>query len=56
MALQARRPQKGATIQVIGAGLGRTGTNSFCAAVEALLKGPAYHVSKLMGKRLLLST
>ena len=60
-ALQARPPKRGATIEVIGAGLfyittcpsrkltsrisglPRTGSNSFCAALEILLNGPAYH-------------
>ncbi len=30
-------------VQVIGCGLGRTGTNSFSAALERLLDGPVYH-------------
>ncbi|KAJ5901719.1 hypothetical protein N7495_002247 [Penicillium taxi] len=36
-------PQSGTTIQVIGAGLPRTGTASFSKALEILLKGPVFH-------------
>ena len=36
-------PKPGATIQVIGAGLPRTGTSSFSQALEILLDGPVYH-------------
>lgn len=36
-------PQPGARCQVIGAGLSRTGTASFSAALEILLDGPVYH-------------
>jgi hypothetical protein len=36
-------PKAGAEIQVIGAGLPRTGTASFSAALEILLDGPTYH-------------
>ena len=35
------------TIQVIGAGLGRTGTLSLKAALEQLLGGPCYHMVEL---------
>ena len=35
-------------IQVIGAGLGRTGTMSFSAALEKLLDGPAYHSGNML--------
>ena len=31
------------TVQVIGCGFGRTGTNSFSTAVETLHAGPVYH-------------
>lgn len=43
MGQQASVPQAGAEIQVIGAGLPRTGTSSFSAALEILLDGPTYH-------------
>ena len=59
-AIEAYPPKPGAKVQVIGAGksvqpriddapltnagMPRTGTNSFCAALEILLDGPAYHV------------
>ncbi|PYI00850.1 NAD dependent epimerase/dehydratase [Aspergillus sclerotiicarbonarius CBS 121057] len=36
-------PQPGTKIQVIGAGLSRTGTASFSAALAILLDGPIYH-------------
>lgn len=36
-------PQPGARFQVIGAGMSRTGTASFSAALETLLGGPVYH-------------
>ena len=35
-------------LQVIGAGLGRTGTNSLKLALERLLGGPCYHMYELM--------
>ena len=35
------------TIQVIGAGLGRTGTLSLSVALERLLGGPCYHMAEL---------
>ena len=34
-------------MQVIGAGLGRTGTNSLKVALEMLLNGPCYHMFEL---------
>ncbi|KAL4880140.1 hypothetical protein BJY04DRAFT_219422 [Aspergillus karnatakaensis] len=43
MGQQPSSPRPGKTIQVIGAGLPRTGTASFSAALEILLDGPAYH-------------
>lgn len=38
-----RHPSPGRTVRVIGAGLPRTGTNSFMAALSTLLEGPVYH-------------
>jgi hypothetical protein len=35
-------------IEVIGAGLGRTGTMSFSAALEKLLNGPVYHSGNML--------
>ena len=43
MGAEASKPQSGAKLQVIGAGLGRTGTASFSAALQTILKGPVYH-------------
>ncbi|KAJ6120965.1 NAD dependent epimerase/dehydratase [Penicillium sp. IBT 18751x] len=43
MGQQASLPQPGTSIQVIGAGLSRTGTASFSRALEILLGGPVYH-------------
>lgn len=43
MGQQASLPQQGTSIQVIGAGLPRTGTASFSLALEILLGGPVYH-------------
>lgn len=43
MGQTASLPQPGKTIQVIGAGLSRTGTASFSRALEILLEGPVYH-------------
>jgi hypothetical protein len=43
MGQQASTPQSGKQIQVIGAGLPRTGTASFSAALSHLLDGPVYH-------------
>jgi hypothetical protein len=43
MGQQASVPKTGAEIQVIGAGLPRTGTSSFSAALGILLDGPTYH-------------
>jgi hypothetical protein len=36
------------TLRVVGAGLGRTGTNSLKVALEALLDGPCYHMFELV--------
>jgi hypothetical protein len=36
------------TLRVIGAGLGRTGTNSLKVALEQLLGGPCYHMFELV--------
>ena len=38
------------TIQVVGAGLGRTGTNSLKLALEHLLGGPCYHMVEVFGR------
>jgi Sulfotransferase domain len=35
------------TLRVVGAGLGRTGTNSLKVALEQLLDGPCYHMFEL---------
>lgn len=35
-------------LRVVGAGLGRTGTNSLKLALEELLEGPCYHMFELM--------
>ncbi|KAG8627819.1 hypothetical protein KVT40_003692 [Elsinoe batatas] len=43
MGNQPSRPRHGARIQVIGAGLSRTGTASLSAALSCLLSGPVYH-------------
>ncbi|KAL8687224.1 MAG: hypothetical protein Q9218_006543 [Villophora microphyllina] len=43
MGQQESVPQQGAKLQVIGAGLSRTGTASFSRALEILLEGPIYH-------------
>ncbi len=43
MGQQASVPKPGTEIQVIGAGLSRTGTASFSRALEILLDGPVYH-------------
>ncbi|KAE8167917.1 P-loop containing nucleoside triphosphate hydrolase protein [Aspergillus tamarii] len=43
MGQQASIPRPGTQLQVIGAGLSRTGTASFSAALEILLDGPIYH-------------
>jgi hypothetical protein len=37
------------TLQVVGAGLGRTGTNSLKLALERLLGGPCYHMIEVFG-------
>jgi hypothetical protein len=38
-------------LQVVGAGLGRTGTMSLKQALEQLLGGPCYHMMEVFGKR-----
>ncbi|RSM02174.1 hypothetical protein CDV31_011018 [Fusarium ambrosium] len=43
MGQQYSHPKPGAKLQVIGAGLPRTGTASFSRALEILLDGPVYH-------------
>ncbi|CAG9996064.1 unnamed protein product [Clonostachys byssicola] len=43
MGQQYSHPQPGKKLQVIGAGLPRTGTTSFGRALEILLDGPVYH-------------
>jgi hypothetical protein len=37
------------TLQIIGAGLGRTGTHSLKIALERLLEGPCYHMVEVFG-------
>jgi hypothetical protein len=37
------------TLQVVGAGLGRTGTHSLKLALERLLGGPCYHMVEVFG-------
>lgn len=39
-----------AHLQVIGAGFGRTGTTSLCAALDALGLGPCYHMRDVMAQ------
>ncbi|KAF1994203.1 hypothetical protein P154DRAFT_527219 [Amniculicola lignicola CBS 123094] len=43
MGNQPSSPQPGTKLQVIGAGLSRTGTASFSEALHILLQGPVYH-------------
>ena len=43
MGQTASQPQQGRKLQVIGAGLSRTGTTSFGHALSVLLDGPVYH-------------
>ena len=43
MGAEASKPVPGKSIQVIGAGLPRTGTASFSEALAILLDGPVYH-------------
>ncbi|KAF2171525.1 hypothetical protein M409DRAFT_63761 [Zasmidium cellare ATCC 36951] len=43
MGAEASKPMPGAQLRVIGAGLPRTGTASFTAALSILLGGPVYH-------------
>jgi Sulfotransferase domain len=38
------------TLQVVGAGLGRTGTHSLKTALEQLLGGPCYHMIEVFGR------
>jgi hypothetical protein len=38
------------TLQVVGAGLGRTGTHSLKAALEQLLGEPCYHMMEVFGR------
>jgi Sulfotransferase domain len=40
----------GGGLRVVGAGLGRTGTNSLKLALERLLGGPCYHMLELIGR------
>ncbi|CZT25722.1 uncharacterized protein RCC_11391 [Ramularia collo-cygni] len=47
--LRFQDPKPGSKIRVIGAGLPRTGTNSFCAALQVLLGGPCYHAGVQWG-------
>ncbi|KXS99876.1 hypothetical protein AC578_4472 [Pseudocercospora eumusae] len=49
MAVAFQPPKPGCKVQVIGGGLPRTGTNSFCAALSILLDGPAYHAGAQYG-------
>lgn len=42
MGQEASKPQAGTKLCVIGAGMSRTGTASFTAALETLLDGPVY--------------
>jgi hypothetical protein len=43
-------------LQVVGAGLGRTGTLSLKQALEQLLDGPCYHMMEVFGKRDVIDT
>jgi Sulfotransferase domain len=43
MGQSASLPGPGVNVQVIGCGMSRTGTTSFCQALEILLGGPVYH-------------
>ncbi|KAL4734453.1 hypothetical protein BDV11DRAFT_209386 [Aspergillus similis] len=45
MGQTASVPKPGTQIQVIGAGLPRTGTSSFSTALAILLDGPVYHIN-----------
>jgi hypothetical protein len=38
------------TLAIVGAGLGRTGTNSLKVALERLLGGPCYHMIEVFGR------
>src|SRR4051794_5706615 len=37
-------------LQVVGAGLGRTGTHSLKIAIEQLIGGPCYHMMEVFGR------
>src|ERR1700752_3927418 len=37
-------------LQVVGAGLGRTGTHSLQLALQQLLDGPCYHMIEVFGR------
>ena len=37
------------TLRIIGAGIGRTGTNSLQVALQQLLGGPCYHMAEVFG-------
>jgi hypothetical protein len=50
MGQEASRPQPGKKLQVIGAGLPRTGTTSFSQALSILLDGPVYHCGTQVSK------
>ncbi|KAI1810195.1 P-loop containing nucleoside triphosphate hydrolase protein [Poronia punctata] len=50
MGQEASRPEVGRKLQVIGAGLPRTGTTSFSQALSTLLGGPVYHCGTQMTK------
>ena len=38
------------SLQIVGAGLGRTGTNSLKLALEQLLGVPCYHMLEVFGR------
>ncbi|KAJ8120758.1 hypothetical protein ONZ43_g2615 [Nemania bipapillata] len=50
MGQEASRPQPGKKLQVIGAGLPRTGTTSFSQALSILLDGPVHHCGTQISK------
>jgi hypothetical protein len=43
-----RQGRERVTLRVVGAGLGRTGTNSLKVALEQLLEGPCYHMFEVI--------
>src|SRR5262245_23540397 len=49
--VRGRSPRGGTgmTLQVVGAGIGRTGTHSLKLALERLLGGPCYHMLEVFG-------